>query len=55
MDRCLRGTSRRPGPPPPRDVRSKTVNRSLKADRVGAIGRAAVITGRLTRMKEPGH
>jgi hypothetical protein len=53
MDHCLRGTSRRVGLPPPRDLRSNTVNGSLKAARAGAIGLKGAPTGRARRMKEP--
>jgi hypothetical protein len=54
MDYCLRGTSRRVGLSPPRDLRSNTAHRSFKAARVGASGLEGVATGRATRMKEPG-
>jgi hypothetical protein len=52
MDHCLRGTSRRVGLPPTRDLRSNTVHRSLKA--VGAMLLKDAITGRATTMKELG-
>jgi hypothetical protein len=54
MDHCLCGTSRRVGLPRPRDLRSNTVNRSLKTARVGAIDLR--VRQRVARqgMKEPG-
>ena len=53
MDRCLGGTSRRPGWPLPLKAWSNTVNGFLKADRVGAMEGAT--KRRATRMKEAGN
>jgi hypothetical protein len=54
MDHCLGGNSRRAGLPLPLKARSNNVNRSLKADRVGATARKGATKSRATSVKEPG-
>ena len=54
MGQCLGGTTRRAGVPVPRDPRSNTVKRSLRAARARVIGRQRATKSRATMMKEPG-
>jgi hypothetical protein len=55
MDRCVGGASRRAGLALTLKAWSDTVNRSLKADRIGVMGRKAATESRATRTKEPGN